>query len=105
MKHLFKSFVFAVVALMVLGGSPLIHAQSQAVAEKAAAEVHQTININTASAEMLSTGIKGVGMKKAEAIVAYREANGPFKNKEDLLQVKGIGAKTLEKNWDRIVLE
>ena len=55
------------------------------------------IDINTASAEQL-TGLKGIGAKKAEAIVHYREENGAFTSPEGLLEVKGIGAATLEKN-------
>ena len=54
-----------------------------------------TVNINTATLEELQT-IKGIGKKKAEAIVQYRKEHGVFRTKEDLLQVKGIGKKALE---------
>ena len=54
-----------------------------------------TININTATLEELQT-IKGIGKKKAEAILQYRKEHGAFRTKEDLLQVKGIGKKALE---------
>ena len=75
-------------------------------ADKPAAVQHTaTVNINTASAEGLSNALNGVGMKRADAVVAYREANGVFTSLEQLLNVKGIGEKTLEKNRDRIVLE
>lgn len=53
------------------------------------------ININTATLEELQT-IKGIGKKKAEAILQYRKEHGAFRSKEDLLQVKGIGKKALE---------
>jgi competence protein ComEA len=56
-----------------------------------------TININTASAAEL-TALKGVGDKLAASIVAYREANGPFKTIENLADVKGIGPKILSDN-------
>ena len=52
-------------------------------------------NINTATLEELQT-IKGIGKKKAEAILQYRKEHGAFRSKEDLLQVKGIGKKALE---------
>lgn len=52
------------------------------------------VNINTATAEELATA-KGIGDAKAEAIVAYREQNGPFKSVDDLTQVKGIGPQLL----------
>ncbi len=53
------------------------------------------VNINTATLEELQT-IKGIGKKKAEAILQYRKEHGAFRTKEDLLQVKGIGKKALE---------
>ena len=53
------------------------------------------IDINSASATELTT-LKGVGKKTAANIIAYREANGPFKSCEDLVNVKGIGNKMLE---------
>ena len=54
-----------------------------------------TVNINTATLDQLQT-IKGIGKKKAEAILQYRKEHGAFRTKEDLLQVKGIGKKALE---------
>ena len=54
-----------------------------------------TVNINIATLEELQT-IKGIGKKKAEAILQYRKEHGAFRTKEDLLQVKGIGKKALE---------
>ena len=54
-----------------------------------------TVNINTATFEELQT-IKGIGKKKAEAILQYRKEHGSFRTKEDLLEVKGIGKKALE---------
>jgi len=62
------------------------------------------INLNKATAAELSQ-LKGIGMKYAERIVEYRDKNGPFKQVEDLLNVQGIGPKTLEKNKDRIIVE
>ena len=62
------------------------------------------ININTASVEEL-TQLKRVGPKYAEKIVAFRDANGPFKSAEELLNVPGIGPKTLEVNKDLITVE
>ena len=63
------------------------------------------VNINTADAETLSAELVGVGEKKAEAIIAYREANGPFKSAGELANVKGIGENTLMKNADNILTE
>jgi competence protein ComEA len=59
------------------------------------------VNINTASVEEL-TQLQKVGPKIADRIVAYRNANGPFKTVDDLKDVKGVGDKILELNKDRI---
>ena len=61
------------------------------------------ININTASEEELDT-LPGIGKTYAGAIVDYRNQNGGFKSVEDLLNVKGIGAKTLENMRDYVTL-
>lgn len=58
----------------------------------------QPVNVNTADAATLAESLDGVGASKAEAIIAYRDANGPFKDADQLVNVKGIGLKTLEKN-------
>lgn len=60
------------------------------------------VNINTADAEAISRELKGVGMKKAQAIVDYRVRNGEFQSPEDLLNVKGIGSAVLEDNRGNI---
>lgn len=62
------------------------------------------VNINTATASALDYHLKGIGPKKARAIVQYRQQNGPFKTLDDLDHVKGIGKKTIERNRDRISL-
>lgn len=64
-------------------------------------QVQQTIDINSADVKQLAL-LKGVGLKRAKAIVEYREANGEFASLEDLLKVKGIGESVLEANQSRI---
>ena len=54
------------------------------------------INLNTATSEDLQT-ISGIGAKRAEDIIAYRESHGGFQSVDDLKNVSGIGDKTLEK--------
>ena len=66
---------------------------------------YQPVNINRASAARIAAAMKGVGLKTASAIVAYRQANGPFKSIDELAEVKGIGMATLRKNERVIVLE
>ncbi|MCI8622471.1 MAG: helix-hairpin-helix domain-containing protein [Provencibacterium sp.] len=61
------------------------------------------ININTASAAELQS-LPGVGEKLADAIVAYRQENGRFRSRKELMEVKGIGEKTYEKLKDHLDL-
>jgi competence protein ComEA len=56
------------------------------------------VDVNSADAKTLARELDGVGMAKAEAIVSYREKNGPFKSAEDLAKVKGLGKKLIEQN-------
>lgn len=62
------------------------------------------VNINTATVEQLMT-LKGVGQKKAEAIIEYRKKNGSFKSKEELMKVRGIGKKMFETFQERVVTQ
>ncbi len=61
----------------------------------AAAAWAEAININTADAATLE-GLNGIGPAKAQAIIEYREQNGPFESVDQLAEVEGIGGKTLE---------
>lgn len=63
------------------------------------------VNINTADAATLDAELSGVGPVIAERIVAYRTANGPFASAEQITLVKGIGARTLEKNAEGILVK
>jgi competence protein ComEA len=65
----------------------------------------KTVHINTASAEEIAAALKGVGQSKAEAIVRYREAHGKFKFIDELVNVKGIGLRTVDLNREVIVLD
>ncbi|GAB3373879.1 ComEA family DNA-binding protein [Azotobacter armeniacus] len=60
------------------------------------------VDLNTADAATLERELLGIGAGKAKAIVDYRQANGPFASVDELLEVKGIGTATLEKNRDRL---
>jgi competence protein ComEA len=61
------------------------------------------VDVNSADARMLAEALDGVGLAKAEAIVAYRDQHGPFETLEDLAKVGGIGPHILERNRDVIV--
>lgn len=62
------------------------------------------VSINTASAEALAQAMNGVGLKKAQAIVSYREEYGPFKTLDDLKQVPGMGSSLVERNLSHLTL-
>ncbi len=73
-----------VLVFTLLAGSGLVYADP--------------VDINHANAANIAAALKGVGASKAEAIVAYRAKNGPFKSVDDLAMVKGIGQKIVDDN-------
>ena len=80
---------------------PQTQVQQQTAVQAPSQTVQQTVsdklNINTASASDIQKALIGIGAKKAEAIVQYREKHGNFTVAEQLLEVQGIGKATLEK--------
>ena len=83
--------------------APVVHAQATPPASSEAA-APAPVNINTADAQELADGLQGIGGSKAEAIVRYREQFGDFESVEELSEVTGIGAATVERNRGRITL-
>ncbi|MDT8408780.1 MAG: ComEA family DNA-binding protein [Wenzhouxiangellaceae bacterium] len=65
----------------------------------------EALDVNTATVEQLAEALNGVGESKAQAIVDYREANGPFTHIDELINVRGIGMATVDKNRDVIRFE
>jgi competence protein ComEA len=61
------------------------------------------VNINKANETTFAT-LKGIGLKKAQAIVLYRTTHGEFKNLDDLLKVKGIGQHVINQNKARLAI-
>lgn len=61
------------------------------------------VNINQADAPTIAKSLDGIGASRAEAIVAWRDAHGPFKKADDLKHVKGIGKATIERNRSDIL--
>lgn len=86
MRTLFKALAFS----LLLGIAGLVLAQETT-----------TVNVNTADVETLAQ-LPGIGSTKAEAIVADRAANGPYKAADDLDRVNGIGAATVDGLRDRV---
>lgn len=99
LKTILVSFI-ASIALFSLPAAWADNPPQSPAAEQptSAAVVVNKVNINTASAEELKDLLNGVGLKKAQAIVAYREQHGKFTAAEQLTEVKGIGPAIFEKN-------
>ena len=64
----------------------------------------QMLDINSADAAAIAAALDGVGLTKAQEIVAYREMFGSFRSVDELADVKGIGAATVEKNRQCIIV-
>ena len=95
---LFAGLSFSAIAAPAAPSEPIpIVAQATTAQPKA--------NLNTADASTLQRELNGIGQAKAQAIVAYREANGPFQSVDELLEIKGIGNALLERNRDKLTLE
>jgi len=108
MKNILSAIIFAALSFSSVSFAADAPAKPAAVAsatpaatKPASTAVQEVVNINTADAQTL-TKLKGIGPRKAEAIVAFRKANGAFKTIDQLADVKGIGAKMVEANRKNI---
>ncbi|MDR8015701.1 ComEA family DNA-binding protein [Ectopseudomonas guguanensis] len=103
LKNRLSSLLFAVLASLSLAATAAEPPKTES-AKPAAVQAAQvaTVNLNTADAATLQRELAGIGATKAQAIVAYREEHGDFASVDELLEVKGIGQATLEKNRDKL---
>lgn len=92
----FNLLLALLVALTITVPVTLSFAATKSAQTKAVATLTEKININTSNEDLL-TSVPGIGPKTAKSIYAYRKQNGNFKTIEDLLNVKGIGEKSLKK--------
>ncbi len=88
--------ILIVILTLTFGFKTVSYAKNVKNNVKKSVQKVEKININTASVEEL-TKLKGIGVKKAKAIVEFRKKNGNFKKPEDIMLVKGIGKKTYER--------
>lgn len=97
----FNRFLAGLLTALVLaiGGAQALARDAQPAPTVAA------VNINKADAATLAAALNGVGMTRAEDIIRYREAYGPFTTVEQLAEVKGIGPATVDKNRAVITLD
>ena len=60
------------------------------------------VDLNVADAATLQRELSGIGEAKANAIIAYRDINGPFESVDEILEVKGIGKALLDRNREKL---
>jgi competence protein ComEA len=99
-----RGTVSVFVALSIILGLSFFTNTADAASAKNPPQIEGKLNINTATASQFSM-LQGIGAKSAESIVEYRTKNGNFKSIDDLLNIKGIGNKLLERNRVYLVLE
>jgi len=101
-----KRYIFIIISVLILLSTAVLASEpaDKARAMMVTADNHSD-NVNQASAFQIAAALKGVGLKTATAIVAYRKANGPFETADSLMSVKGVGRRTLVKNEGVIALE
>ena len=99
-----KALKAVVLSLLLALSLPALAVEVEAVKDAAKTETENRINLNTADVTQLQE-LKGVGPKTAEAIVQWRDSQGPFTSVDQLLAIKGIGEKTLAKMRDNLVVQ
>ena len=95
-----KATLFAVLLSLFVVSFP-----SQAVTDPLPLPTEQKaikVNINKADAQTLATSCKGIGKKRAEAIVKYREMHGNFRSVDELAQVAGIGKQFVKRHQTQL---
>lgn len=97
---LFAGFSVSASAAPTIDSTPVVVA-----AEPAGSLQSLKLNLNTADAPTLQKELNGIGKAKAEAIVAYREAHGPFEAVDELLEIQGIGKALLDRNRQKLTVE
>ena len=106
MKIQMKLFILLLTELLsVVGNLALADEAIDKSLSKAMPLEPLVVNINTASTEEMAESLKGIGVKNAEAIVAFRNGEGLFTSPEAIMAVKGIGDFTYEVNKDVIMVE
>lgn len=101
---LFTALPFTLHAAPATVSQPVAVTATQATQGPATTELAK-IDLNDADALTLQQNLNGIGKAKAEAIVAYREANGPFDSVDELLEIKGIGKALLDRNKDKLIVK
>lgn len=102
-KTLLSSVLLAALAVTPFAVQANTAATKPAPATAAVTET--MVNLNTADAATLQKELAGIGAAKAQAIVAFREANGAFASVDELLEVQGIGKALVDRNRSRLAVQ
>lgn len=110
-KHYWRAVIFLVLVILIgagfwglrrfnpalfLGKPDFIAVPNENQPQQSVEDKPALLNINTASVEELQT-LSGIGPQMAKRIIQYREEHGNFTSVDALMEVKGLGEKTLEK--------
>lgn len=94
----------ALARALLLGMLALPLALPVQAAESAPVAAEEKVDINTADEAALAAALKGVGLRKAAAIIEYRDQHGGFRTIDELANVRGIGLNTVDQNIERLTL-
>jgi len=98
-----KATLFAVVlSLFVVSFSAVAEVEGVSETPPPVEQIPSKINLNKADVQTLTQSFKGIGKKRAEAIVAYREKNGAFKSVGALAEVRGLGKSFVNSHLDQL---
>jgi competence protein ComEA len=108
-SSLFATLLASVIATPVLATTNPFISHNNTVLTSSPAKtisnpVSALVNINTADGETLAAELKGIGLKRAKAILAYRNEHGPFKSIDDLIKIKGISKRIVDQNREKITI-
>lgn len=106
MKNTVKNITASLAVIMALGlsaGAYATESTTETMTNTAiTAPVTTKTNLNTADAQAIAGKVKGIGLKRAEAIVAYRTEHGAYKSMDDLTNVKGITENFIKTHLDAL---
>jgi competence protein ComEA len=95
-------FIAVALSLFVVTLPTHANATPEKTPVKQAAVVSNKIDLNKADVSSLIGSIKGIGKKRAEAIIAYRDSHQGFKSIEELAEVKGLGQRFVKTNHEKL---
>ncbi len=97
-----KAKIIAVLLSFFVISIPLQAAAPPTTVAEQAPTANHKIDLNKADVSALTGSFKGIGKKKAEAIIAYRDSHQGFKSLEELAEVKGLGQHFMDSNRDKL---